>query len=285
MSGFQILAACLAFVGVFGGSIFIARVEALRDEEESEGLESAPRNGMERFALRMLSVRILARLQRAGFRSVADRSIFAMVRLSLVVLFVAIFASFALMKGTTSVALLMGVLGGFLGWWAPGFWLDLKGKARQDRIGMDLPLMFDLLVTCIHGGMGLDSAWNVIRKQMARVCPPLAEEMKLAEFEIGIGVPRDMALRNIADRSGVVGFSNVAAMLSQSERFGSGLAETFRAHAEGTRNEQWQAMEESAHVASIKIIFPLTVFLFPALILLIIGPMLTFTVRALENIW
>lgn len=285
MSGYQILAACLAFIAVLGGAVFIGRIESMRDEDEGTGLDRVPRNELERFALWMLSDRALLRLERAGLRSIADRSIFALLRLALAFVLAAILGSLAMMKGTAPISLLVVVMGVVVGWWLPGFWLDLKGKARKGQISSELPLMFDLLVTCIQGGMSLDTAWSFIRLQMGRVCPPLAEEMQLAEFETGLGVSRDAALRNIANRSGVAGFSNVAAMLIQSERFGSGLAETFRTQAEGIRNEEWQAMEESAHVASFKIILPLAIFLFPALLLLIIGPMLTFTVRALENVW
>lgn len=283
MTGYQILAGAIAFLGVLGGVILIGRIESMRQTKGEVRFDRSPRNEFERFAIGLLNKTTRFRLDRAGIRTLNEQSIFTVFRLSLAIL-CAVVAGFAtIINGTVGASLILFLVGFVLGWWLPGFWLDLRGKARQNQIGIELPLMFDLLVTCIKGGMSLDSAWCFIREEMAKICPPLAEEMELAEFEIGIGVPRDTALRNITQRSGVAGFSIVAGMLDQSERYGSGMAETFRAHADEVRNEQWQAMEENAHVASIKILFPMTIFLFPAMLLLIVGPMLTFLVRALEN--
>ena len=99
-----------------------------------------------------------------------------------------------------------------------------------------------------------------------------------------LGVDRDIAIRKMGDRTGVSGFSSLAAMLSQSERFGTGVAETFMIHADALRYEELQSMEERAYIASIKVLIPIAVFLLPAVLLILGGPMLILVIRSLQDI-
>ena len=122
MTGYQLLAAFIAFFGVFGGAILIGRIETMHQAQEDGGLECVPRNELERRLFRTLSAGTLLRLDRAGLRSITDRSVFALMRLVFLVVLGVVVGSLALMKGDLPMAVLGTGLGAFFGWWAPGFW-------------------------------------------------------------------------------------------------------------------------------------------------------------------
>ena len=281
----QTLAGAIAFFAVLACAYVIGRIEQDRDDSGPEPpFQRGPQSRMDRIGISLLSSTVRIRLDQAGLRGVSDKVMFAFARLGMAIVLAAIGFWFALNEWVGLPAPVLVIVGLGAGWWFPGIWLDLKVQARRAEIEMNLPLMLDLVQICIEGGMSLDAAWDAVERQLSLVCEPLAEEMRVMQLEMNVGVRREDALRSMGERSGLESFSSLAAMMVQSERFGSGLADTLGAHADGVRYEQMQMMEERAHLASLKILIPLCVFLLPAVLVIIAGPMLAIVIRGLDSL-
>ncbi len=281
----QCIAALIAFAVVMAWPILLRKKNAKPISDLEPGIFDDPtQTRFERYALKTLDAKYALKLVHAGLRETSDMAIFAICR-PLLAAFIGGTCFFLFLDGGHSAFIfIVTAAGAGLGWWLPGAWLDFRVQARVTEIAVNLPMMFDLIEVCIRGGMSLDAAWHVVQKQMQLISEPLAHEMKSMEFEMRLGVDRDIAIRKMGDRTGVSGFSSLAAMLSQSERFGTGVAETFMIHADALRYEELQSMEERAYIASIKVLIPIAVFLLPAVLLILGGPMLILVIRSLQDI-
>jgi tight adherence protein C len=154
---------------------------------------------------------------------------------------------------------------------APSYWLDQKVQARQKSLRLALPDALDLMVVCVEAGLGINASLKRVAEDFRGTHPILSSEFELANFETRAGKSTTDALRALADRTGVAEVSSLVAMLIQTERFGTGLADTLRVHADGMRLRRLQSAEEQANKAPLKMLFP-TVFIFVAMILIIVGP-------------
>jgi len=154
---------------------------------------------------------------------------------------------------------------------APSYWLDRKVKARQKSLRLALPDALDLMVVCVEAGLGINASLKRVAEDFRLTHPILASEFALANFETRAGKSTTDALRGLADRTGVGEVSSLVAMLIQTERFGTGLADTLRVHADGMRLRRLQRAEEQANLAPLKMLFP-TVFIFVAMLIIVVGP-------------
>jgi tight adherence protein C len=154
---------------------------------------------------------------------------------------------------------------------APSYWLDQKVQARQKALRLALPDALDLMVVCVEAGLGINASLKRVAEDFRTTHPILSSEFELANFETRAGKSTTDALRALADRTGVAEVSSLVAMLIQTERFGTGLADTLRVHADGMRLRRLQSAEEQANKAPLKMLFP-TVFIFVAMIMIIVGP-------------
>jgi tight adherence protein C len=154
---------------------------------------------------------------------------------------------------------------------APSYWLDQKVQARQKALRLALPDALDLMVVCVEAGLGINASLKRVAEDFRTTHPILSAEFELANFETRAGKSTTDALRALADRTGVAEVSSLVAMLIQTERFGTGLADTLRVHADGMRLRRLQSAEEQANKAPLKMLFP-TVFIFVAMIMIIVGP-------------
>jgi tight adherence protein C len=158
-----------------------------------------------------------------------------------------------------------------LGLVAPSYWLDQKVKARQKNLRLALPDALDLMVVCVEAGLGINASLKRVAEDFRTTHPILSSEFELANFETRAGKSTTDALRALADRTGVQDVGSLVAMLIQTERFGTGLADTLRVHADGMRLRRLQYAEEQANKAPLKMLFP-TVLIFVAMIIIVIGP-------------
>lgn len=161
----------------------------------------------------------------------------------------------------------------------PGAYINSKWRARSREIGHAMPLMLDMMDVCTSAGLSVDDAWESVEQQMEGVSPSLAEEMELVAFEVRLGRSRELALNGMAERTGVGDFAALASMLGQSERFGTGLSETFQAQGAAIRQDYVRTLEEEAHKASAKTVLPLVLLMLPALILVTSVPMIVVIIR------
>jgi len=158
---------------------------------------------------------------------------------------------------------------GFLG---PDFWLGKMISNRQAKIRRGLPDVLDLLIICIEAGLSLDQASARTSQELTKAQPELCDELGLVVLEQRAGRPRADAWKHLAERTDVEVVRNLVSMLVQSEQFGTSVAKTLRTHSDTLRTKRVQQVEEAAAKTTIKLVFPLVLFIFPALFLVTLGP-------------
>ena len=181
------------------------------------------------------------------------------------------------------VSVLMGVWAALIGFVLPTFIIRSRIARRQKQMQKALPDALDLLVVCVEAGLGLNQAMVRVAEEIVRVSPVLSEQVGLVNLEIRAGTPRDVAFRNLGDRTGVQDIKSLMAMLIQTDRFGTSIAQALRTHADTMRTKRRQRAEEAAAKTTIKLVFPLVLFIFPALFVIILGPALIQIFEALSN--
>ena len=230
--------------------------------------------------------RLRRRLVKAGFTSENGVSIYAVIRLvaalmiPIAVLLILLVINYQ--RGPQFVALVL--LGAVFGLFIPSFILSRFITKRQQKISHALPDAIDLLVVCVEAGLGLNAALQRVGRELELVEPVLSAEMAITNREIRAGKPRDEALRNLGDRTGVDDIKSLVAMLIQSDRFGTSVASSLRVFADSMRTKRRQRAEEMVSKASIKLIFPLLLFIFPALLIVLLGPAIITLYRALDQL-
>jgi tight adherence protein C len=163
----------------------------------------------------------------------------------------------------------IAAVGGYL---LPEFWLTSRVRRRQQQLRLSLPDCLDLLVVCVEAGLALDQSFMRVTQELRIVHPQLCEELDLVNAEIRIGRTRIEALRELSNRTGVEDIKSLVAMLVQTDRFGTSIAQSLRVHSDELRTKRRQRAEEMAAKATVKMIPPLVFFIFPALFVVILGP-------------
>ena len=207
------------------------------------------------------------RLSTAGYRSVTAAVVYSGAELILPFVFAGLVLIFFGMS-KWHVAL----LGAATGYALPGVWLSRKTSLRQKQIRNGLPDALDLLIVCIEAGSGIDQAIVKASDELDISYPALAEEMRLISTEMRAGKPRLEAFKNFASRTKVEEVRSLVAMLIQTDRFGTSVAQALRTHAEVARTKRRQNAEERAAKIGVKLVFPLVLCLFPSLYVAILGP-------------
>jgi tight adherence protein C len=154
----------------------------------------------------------------------------------------------------------------------PNVVLMVQNNARTAQIRNHLPEAVDLLEICVTAGMGLDMAWNSVTDEIRRVSSVLADEMLLANLEMRLGATRADSMRHMARRTGADEIASLAALLVQAERFGTSIADALRIFAMSMRDTRAQRAEEAAEKMTVKLLFPLVVFIFPTVMVVTAGP-------------
>ena len=169
------------------------------------------------------------------------------------------------------------------GYYLPELLLRFITKKRIERMRNSLPDMIDLMVVCTESGMGIDAAIARISREMARSDPDLAQEFYLSSLEMRAGATRIDALRNLALRSSLEDLEDLVAMLVQADKFGTGLAESLRVQSEVMRLRRTQRAEELAAKIPVKLLLPLALFIFPTLLIVMLGPAVIRMIQAFAN--
>jgi len=209
------------------------------------------------------------RMIRAGYRSDTAIKVFNSVKLVVpVVLCAAVFFS-----GQGSSFFLYIAAAG-LGYLLPDFWLGRAIKKRQAKVRKGLPDVLDLLVICIEAGLSLDQATKRTTEELMKAQPALCDELNIVVLEQRAGRPRADCWKHLADRTDVDSLRNLVSVLIQSEQFGTSIAKTLRIHSDTLRTQRIQQVEEMAAKTTVKLVFPLVLFIFPSLFLVVLGPAL-----------
>lgn len=171
-----------------------------------------------------------------------------------------------------------------VGFYLPNFVLRHKVRLRQREIFESFPDSLDLIMVCVEAGLGLDAAILRVVEEMRTARPAMAEEYELLTLELRAGLPREKAMRNLAARTGVEDVSMLVAMLIQSDRFGTSVADSLRVHSDMLRTKRHMLAEERAAKIGTKILFPLIFCIFPSLFVVLLGPAAIQVITALRSV-
>jgi tight adherence protein C len=161
-----------------------------------------------------------------------------------------------------------------VGYMSPDFWLTRKTKQRRDAIRRGIPDALDMLVICVDAGLGLDQALQRVGVQLAHSHPEINEEFTQINLEQRAGKPRLEAWQSVADRTQIEEFKSFVNMLTQTDRFGTPILKALTQFSEEIRLKRTQRAEEAAAKTKVKIIFPLVLFIFPAIFIVLLAPAL-----------
>lgn len=159
-----------------------------------------------------------------------------------------------------------------LGIGLPGFWLDCRRRRRHAALSRSLPDAIDLMVACVEGGLSLDGAIQRVTDELKIAHPVLAGEMSVVTKQMEFGSSADVAIQDFADRTGLDAIQTLSALVQQARRYGTGIAEALRSHAEMIRTKRELIAEELAQKAAVKIMFPTLLFIFPSIFVVLAGP-------------
>jgi tight adherence protein C len=217
---------------------------------------------------------IRKRMVNAGFRTNQAVSIFYGIKAMLTLLFpgLLIFNKVFYGKMSPQGLLFFAFLLAALGYYLPTIYLRLKTSKRQKNITNAFPDALDLMVVCVEAGLGLDAAILRVGEEMKLTSKALAEEFYLLNLELRTGKPREVAMKNLAWRTGVEDVESLVTMLIQADRFGTSIAQSLRVHSDVLRTKRQLRAEEKAAKIPVKLIFPLALFIFPSLFIVILGP-------------
>ncbi len=208
-----------------------------------------------------------------GYRTQQAGTIFMGLRVTFAALGVAsIFLLASVAQLTFQQILMLAAVGGLFGWMLPYFYVSRKIRKRQDSIRLALPDSLDLMVVCVEAGLALNQAMMRVAEEIDRVSPAMSEELTVVNLEIRAGTARDEALRHLSERTGVEDVKAFVSMLIQTDRFGTSIADSLRVHADTLRTKRRQRAEEAAAKLTVKLLFPLILFVFPAFFVVLLGP-------------
>jgi tight adherence protein C len=209
------------------------------------------------------------RLVQAGFRRPEAATAFTASRIVVIVALVGLVYFTGFYKTSPFILFLVAIVGGFI---LPDFWLGRKIKSRQQTLRIALPDTLDLLVICMEAGLGIDQALLYVSQELRAAHPEICDEFDLVNAEMHVGKSRIEALRSFATRTGVDDIQALVSTLIQTDRFGTSVAQSMRVHSDELRTKRRQRAEEMAAKTTIKMLFPLVLFIFPALFVVILGP-------------
>ena len=208
-------------------------------------------------------------LVRAGYRNPQSVMVLRGVRILLPIVFLALVYFTGLYQENPVVIFALAAIGGYM---APEFYVPQVVRKRQHRLQLSLPDALDLMVICMEAGLGLDQAVLRVSQELKFAHPELSEELQMVNMETQLGKSRLDALRELATRTGVDDIKGLVAMLIQTDRFGTSLAQSLRVFSDDLRLKRRQRAEEQAAKTTVKMVPPLVFFIFPALMVVILGP-------------
>ncbi len=170
--------------------------------------------------------------------------------------------------------------GGML-FYLPEIVLWYLARRRKEAIFLSLPDALDLMVVCVEAGLGLDQAMRKVTEELGTSHPVIAKEFALANLQLQMGRPRSEVLHEMGARCGVPDVRSLAAVIIQAEKFGSSIAQALRVQSDSMRTRRRQLAEERAQKTAVKLIFPLVLFIFPGLFVVLVGPAAITMIREL----
>jgi tight adherence protein C len=224
--------------------------------------------------------KLVQRLMLAGYRKPAHADIFLGLRLAIPAALGVLIAVFA---GSNAIMYFIIAVG--LGFFAPDFWLNWAINKRRDKIRLSLPDGLDFLAICLEAGLGLDQGIVRLGQELRVSHAELAEELLQINFEQRAGVPRISAWKSFSDRVDLESVRSFVAMLIQTDRFGTPISKSLGSFSDALRIARRQKAEELAAKTTIKLLFPLALFIAPAMGIVLLGPAMISIVKSFQSIF
>ncbi len=177
-----------------------------------------------------------------------------------------------LVTGMNMPGLFKAAMVGAVFFYLPDTLLWFMGKKRKEAIFLALPDTLDLLVVCVEAGLGLDQAMRNVAEEMKKTYRVLSDELTLCNFQLQMGRRRTEVLHDLGDRTGAEDLQALASILIQADKFGSSIAQALRVQSDAMRTKRSQMAEEKAAKTAVKLIFPLVIFIFPGIFVVLVGP-------------
>jgi tight adherence protein C len=213
------------------------------------------------------------RLSQAGYRGDASAGTFLGLKFMglMVGLFVGGGGTLIVLGANRNAMMYTVVIAAFF-FYLPDIVLWFIGRKRMQNIFFSLPDALDLLVVCVEAGLGLDQAMRKVTEEMRRTARVISDEFNLCNFHLQMGKARNDVLRDLGERTGVDDLRSLAAILIQADKFGSSVAQALRVQSDSMRTRRRQLAEEKAAKTAVKLIFPLVIFIFPGIFVVLVGP-------------
>jgi len=212
-------------------------------------------------------------LMSAGYRNESALPILYGIKIILCVVLVVLALIFRSdITANPILRIVLVIAAGFLGYFGPTFYLGHLVDKRREELRLSLPDALDLMVISVEAGLGLDQAIQYVARELQITHPELSEELSLLNLEIRAGNRRADALRNLADRTGESEIRKLVAILIQTDKFGTSMAESLRTHSDFMRVRRRQEAEERAGKVGVKLVFPIFFFILPSMLLVAAGP-------------
>jgi len=212
------------------------------------------------------------KLAHAGFLSEGSGTVFLGLKVLCLALGLFFGGGTVLVVGVTNSTLIRaGLVAGGL-FYLPDIILFFIAKKRKERIFLGLPDALDLMVVCVEAGLGLDQAMRKVAEEMQKSHATVAAEFGMCNMQMQMGRTRHEVLQELGQRSGVDDLRALAAIIIQADKFGSSIAQALRVQSESMRVRRSQLAEEKAAKTAVKLIFPLVMFIFPGIFVVLVGP-------------
>ena len=224
-------------------------------------------------------------LIRAGYRKRNSFVIFYGVKSCLGILLPVCFSGLKFMVISTMTSanfILLVIVLALFGFYLPNIWLKQMIDTRQRKILEGLPDALDLMIVCVEAGMGLDSAISRAAREIKLSNKEVGEELNLVTLELRAGKLRSDALRNLARRTGLEEINSLVSLLVQTDKFGTSVAQALRVHSDSMRDKRFQRADELAAKLPVKLLFPMILFIFPAIFVVLVGPA---AIRIIRNLF
>ncbi len=212
-------------------------------------------------------------LYQAGFRHPNAQAIYLGLRTSGAFLLPLPFMFLNIWRGqSVAVSLLLGCLLAGTGYFLPYYILRVSLRRRQDRLDQSLPDIMDLMIVSLEAGLALQATLVRVADEARGISREFHKELQFTNAELRTGSSRETALKNLAERTGVQSVKSLVSLMLQSEKMGTSIAEALRIHADFIRVQRAQKAEVVAAKLPVKIMFPMMLFIMPALFIVILGP-------------
>lgn len=265
------------------------RLEVLRDPRkrgagtDKEGMRSAMSELLEKAAPTLAKPlqpktekeknQLRKKLDEAGFRGEGSVQTYMAVKIIAAIVGLVLSGTTTLFTtGLTTNGLLLGVSGPCIGFFVPDLILSFITSSRKQAIFLGLPDALDLMVVCVEAGLGLDQAMRKVAEEMKNSHRVIAEEFSICNFQLQMGKERKEVLTELGARNGEDDLRALASTIVQAEKFGSSVGRALRVQSDSMRTKRRQIAEEKAAKTAVQLLFPLVVFIFPGIFVVLVGP-------------